>query len=577
MFFFEKKNQKTFASCRVFLWRVRDSAMNGFLRLFSKKAVLAFLLANAPLHATEHRGGVLHFASYQADGTIDPQISYETDIWQILYVTQDQLLDFRKAEGHDGAQVVPDLAEALPEIRDGGRTYVFRLRKGVHFSTGRTVEVEDVVASFRRMFRVSGPNVGSWYGIIVGADACLKKPDTCMLEGGVEADPAGRTITLHLTRPDAEFAQKIALPFASVLPADTPAHDLGTTPPAATGPYMIQSYDPLRGMVLVRNPYFHEWSTEAQPDGHADRIEIRYGLQAESEVSAIENGSLDWMSDPPPLDRLAEIGGRYPALAHIDALTAYYFLEMNTHQPPFDDVRARQAVALAVNRRVVVNLFGGPALGSPLCHLLPNGLAGSEPYCPYAKTPGPTWDAPDLARARALVKASGTAGMRVTLIASDRDVEHSMGIYLQSVLQDIGYDARLHSISFNIRDSYMENTSNHVQIGLTNWFQDYPAPSDFLNVLFSCASFHPGSDASINMSGFCDPGIDARMQAAMAAELSDPAGAARQWAAIDHDLTDRAPYAALFQIHWLDLTSSHFGNFTFSPLFHMIFSKAWVQ
>ena len=167
--------------------------------------------------------------------------------------------------------------------------------------------------------------------------------------------------------------------------------------------------------------------------------------------------------------------------------------------------------------------------------------------------------------------------MRVTLIASDRDVEHSMGVYLQSVLADIGYDARMHAISFNIRDPYLSNSNNHVQIGLANWYQDYPAPSDFLQVLFSCAGYHPGSDASYNMSGFCDPAVDARMQDAMAAELTDPAGAARLWASVDHDLTDRAPSTTLFQIHWLDLVSARLGGFTFSPISHMIFSKAWVQ
>ena len=549
-----------------------------FWSSFSKKdCLLALLLTCGTANAQTHQGGVLHFASTQASGTIDPQISYTTDIWQVLSVTQDQLLCYRKAEGADGLVLVPDLAEALPEIRDGGRTYVFRLRQGIRFSDGRSVEVEDVVASLRRIFRVSGPNMGSWYGVLVGADACLAHPAACTLAGGVAGDAAARTITLHLTRPDSEFAQKLAMPFAAVLPADTPAHDLGTTPPVATGAYAVASYNPIRAMVLVRNPYFHQWSADAQPAAYADRIEIRYGLQTESEVSAIERGTLDWMSDPPPLDRLAEIGGQYPGLAHIHPMLAYYYLMMNTHLPPFDDVRARQAVALAVNRRVLVNLYGGPALGTPLCHLLPEGLPGSQPYCPFTKDPGAVWRAPDLARARALVAASGTAGMRVTLIASDRDVEHSMGIYLQSVLADIGYDARLHAISYNIRDVYLSNSNNHAQIGLANWYQDYPAESDFLQVLFSCASFHPGSDASINMSGFCDPALDARMQDALGAELAHPQSAARQWASVDRDITDRAPSTTLFQVHWLDLVSTHFGNFRFSPLFHMIFSKAWVQ
>jgi len=116
-----------------------------------------------------------------------------------------------------------------------------------------------------------------------------------------------------------------------------------------------------------------------------------------------------------------------------------------------------------------------------------------------------------------------------------------------------------------------------VQIGLTDWYQDYPSPSDFLNVLLSCASFHPGSDASINMSGFCDHAIDARMQAAMTTALTDQAAADAQWTALDKTLTELAPISTVFQINKLDLVSARVGHFRFSPLFHFIFSEAWVQ
>jgi peptide/nickel transport system substrate-binding protein len=540
-------------------------------------ATAALLLAGATgAAAADHRGGILHLGAYQPSGTIDPMINYETDFWQLFAITQDGLLAFRKAEGEAGLALVPDLADGLPTVRDAGLTYVFHLRSGVRFSDGRTVGVADVLASFRRIFRVSGPNAASWYGIIAGAGACLKLPASCTLEG-VTGDTTTNKVTIRLVRPDPEFTQKIALPFASILPADTPPHDLGTVPPAATGPYRIVSYNPVRGMILERNPYFQQWSADAQPDGFVDRIDIRYGLQGESEVSAIENGSLDWMADPPPLDRLAEIGGRYTAQAHIHPMLGYYYLMMNTHLRPFDDPRARQAVAYAINRRVLVNLYGGPALGTPICQLLPAGLPGHADDCPFTVSPGPHWAAPDLARARALVAQSGTAGMHVTLICSDRDVERSMGIYLQSVLRDLGYDASVHSVSMNIRDTYLQNSANHVQIGLANWFQDYPAASDFLGVLFSCASYHPGSDASINMSGFCDPAIDTRMQQALDREATDPADAARLWAGIDHDVTARAPSTTLFQINWLDFVSRRIGHFRFSPLFHAIFSEFWVH
>ena len=54
-----------------------------------------------------------------------------------------------------------------------------------------------------------------------------------------------------------------------------------------------------------------------------------------------------------------------------------------------------------------------------------------------------------------------------------------------------------------------------MQISYSDWYADYPAASDFLNVLFACAAFHPGSDASINIAGVCDPALDAMMNHAM--------------------------------------------------------------
>ena len=524
-----------------------------------------------------HRGGVLRLTANAGAGTIDPQINYESEFWQIFFFTQDELLTFRKAEGKAGLELVPDLADSIPQAQDNGTTYVFHLRQGIRFSTGAPVTVADVVASFQRMFKVSGPNTGSWYSKLVGADACLKDTAHCTLDGGVVADAQANTVTFHLTHADPEFLSQIAVPFAAILPAGTSPHDLGTTPPAATGPYMIASYAPEREMRLLRNPYFKEWSADAQPDGYVDEIRYRYGLQDESELTEVENNDQDWMYDEKPLDRLAEIGSRHTDLAHIDALLAYYYLMMNVNLPPFNEVKARQAVAFAVNRKALVNLYGGPALGDPLCQMLPKGLPAYVPYCPYTKSPDGTWSAPDLERARQLVRESGTLGAKVTLVTSDKQVERTMGIYLQSVLSDLGYQASVHSVSFNIRDTYLQNSSNHVQIGLTDWYQDYPAPSDFLGVLFSCKSFHPGSDASINMAGFCNQSVEADMDRAYALDVTDHEGALKLWTQIDREVTDLAPAATLFQIHFLDVVSPRLGNFRFHPLYHMMFAEAWVH
>ena len=127
-----------------------------------------------------------------------------------------------------GFEVVADLAEELPEAQDGGKKYVFKLRKGIKFANGSELTVTDVVASFQRIFKVGGPTAGTLYNGIVGADKCLATPATCTLEGGVVADEAAGTVTINLVAPDGEFLQKIAIPHAAILPAEAPLKDVGT-------------------------------------------------------------------------------------------------------------------------------------------------------------------------------------------------------------------------------------------------------------------------------------------------------------------------------------------------------------
>ena len=171
--------------------------------------------------------------------------------------------------------------------------------------------------------------------------------------------------------------------------------------------------------------------------------------------------------------------------------------------------------------------------------MLPPGFPGHKDYCPYTKNPGTTWSAPDVAKAKQLVKESGTAGQKVTVLVPDDEVNKAIGVYLQSVLNQIGYKASVKPISGNIFFTYVQNTKNKVQINVQQWYQDYPAASDFLNILFGCDSFHPGSDSSINIAGFCNKTIDDQMNTALSARAStDEAAANDEWAKIDQAVTD---------------------------------------
>jgi peptide/nickel transport system substrate-binding protein len=524
-----------------------------------------------------HKGGTITLLAKSAGGSLDPQVNYTLQYWQLYQAMYDGLLAFKKVDGQSSFTVVPDLAEALPQVSDGGKTYVFKLRSGIKFSTGNPVTVDDVVASFERIFKVSSPTAGTFYNGIVGADTCLATPASCSLAKGVIGDAAASTVTIHLTAPDPEFQYKLAVPHATVLPKGSPATDAGTQPLPSTGAYMVSSYDPNRALKLVRNPNFSEWSRDAQPQGYPDEIDENFGLSVEAEVTAVQNGQADWVFDPPPADRLGELGTKYASQVHVNPLTAFWYLTLNMNLAPFNNPQARQAINWAVDRAALVQLYGGPNLAQPACTILPPGFPGHVDSCDYTKGGGTTWSAPDLDKAKQLVQQSGTAGQEVGIVVQDDEVNKAIGEYLQSLLTQLGYKPKLKPLSANIQFTYIQNTNNKVQLALTSWYQDYPAASDFLNVLLSCASFHPGSDSSINIAGFCDKDIDAKMQHALTAGQTDQKQADTEWGQIDKAIMQQSPVVPVFNPKLIDFTSKRVGNYQFSKQFYMLVDQLWVK
>ena len=552
-----------------------------YQRLMTCAAATSLLAASTTMvsaaYMAEHRGGTLKVIAHSAQGTLDPHINYTLQYWQFYQTVYDGLLKFSQVDGPNSFTVVPDLAEALPAPENGGKTYTFKIRKGIKFSDGREVTLKDVVASFQRIFKVSGPTSGTFYAGIVGADKCLKEPKTCTLEGGVAADEAKGTITLNLVAPDAEIFQKLALPHSVVVPADSKMEDAGTVPLIGTGPYMITEFDPNKSMKFVRNPHFKVWSEDAQPDGYPDEVDYGLNLTDEAQTTAVENGEADWMFDQVPTDRLAEVGTKFKDTVHVTPLTAFWYAPMNVNIPPFNNEKARLALAYALDRNAMVKLFGGQVLAGPTCQVLPVGFPGHEDYCPFTVGGGPKYNGPDMDKAKALMAESGQKGQKVTIISEDTDASKALGTYMQSVMNDLGFDTSLKPISSNDQFTYIQNTKNNVQISITQWYQDYPAASDFLNILFGCESFHKDSDSSINIAGFCDKDINDKMHKALELGVTDQAAANKMWAEIDKAVTDKAPAVALFNPKHIDFTSKRLGNFKFSLQFYFLITQAWVK
>ena len=187
--------------------------------------------------AAEHRGGTLTVSSSaRAPATLDPSVAYDYTTWQILVLTGDGLMGYRKVGGANGVTLVPDLAAALPQVSPDGLTYRFALRDDIRYSTGEPVRPEDFRYGLERAFSLDSGGA-SIFDALEGASACFAEPATCDLRDAVEVDEG--SVTIHLARPDADLPLKLTLPFAFPVPAGTPLKDQRFAPVPGTGPYMI--------------------------------------------------------------------------------------------------------------------------------------------------------------------------------------------------------------------------------------------------------------------------------------------------------------------------------------------------
>ena len=527
-----------------------------------------------------HVGGTLRIAGGGAADssfdTPDPGATYRLGSWQMAAVVYDGLVTYRRTGGPSGETVVPDLATALPVVQDGGATYVFKLRKGIRYSNAAPVKPSDLRYALERQYRAHTGATGLMN--IRGSGRCTKR--VCDLSSGVVADDGSSTITIHLEAPDPDFLFKLALPFGSFLPRGSPQIGVTDTPLPGTGPYLIKRYVPSRQLLLVRNPYFHQWSAEAQPAGYPDRIQYNFGLAPSPATSAVETGRDDLALEGTPANRLREIATRFSSLAHPFAQPATYYMSLNTRIAPFSDVRVRRALNLATDREKLVELWGGQQLARPTCQVLPPGIAGYRPYCPYTAKPNAAglWRRPDLAKARRLIAAAGGAHGAVT-IAVNRDVpaRAAIGRYFAGLVAQLGFQPRLRLYP-DIQSVYVAagNPRTRTQMAFSGWFSDFPRASDFFSTLLTCGSYQPHG-FNLNAGGFCQPALDREIAHAQALASSDAAASAALWSRVDQQVVDAAPWVPFLNGAGLELTSKRVANYQRNPQFGVLIDQLWVR
>jgi YVTN family beta-propeller protein len=467
-----------------------------------------------------HRGGT--FTAGISGVGLDPAFPDSLELG-MLY---DGLVAFRRVPGAAGEVVVPDLALGLPAPGDGGRTYTFRLRRGVRWSTGGAVTGREIRRGIERAVASGAlPDLA-----VVGADRCT--PVVCDLSAGIAVDDAAGTVTIRLSRPEPEFLDDLALTVA--VPVPTPLAGVDHPLPT-TGPYRVGRYDPDVSLVLIRNPYFHEWSHAAQPAGFPDRLVFTVDHWTFEHPGGIPRSRFDWM-DVRGAD-LAALRSRVGDRLRVSPRLAERYLFLNTSVAPFDVLAARRAVSYAIDRAAVAAGLADP--GEVTCQVLPPTIPGYRPYCPYTLRPDAsgTWHAPDLATAQRLVQQSGTAGAAVTVWTSSAVARGMQPVV--DAMNEIGYRATLRVVPGG---AYFDELNRHpeAQAGSFGWIGGYPSASQF-TTSSECAAIRTGQ----NYARFCDPSIDARISDALALEAQSPQQASDTWAAVDRALTDEVPLVPL--------------------------------
>jgi peptide/nickel transport system substrate-binding protein len=504
---------------------------------------------------TEHRGGTftLVAAGPGMVATTDPDNgdSGRPQLVDKLTMTNDGLVSYKRVPGPDGETVVADLAQALPTPTNGGRTYAFQLRRGIRYSTGRPVRATDIRYGLERTFTVNAKYYHDFptpldsvpFGAILGAPQCLASPRSCDLSRGIVVDDKTGTITFHLRHPDPDLLAKLALPQGVAVPPEVSRRDSGLHPVPATGPYMITHYD-IRHAVLERNPYFHEWSHDAQPDGYPDRIVWRILKKPKQAVSAVEHGTADWLYTFSAItgQQIHEIETNYAAQIHPSAYPGTDLLDIEPNSPLGHDHLARQAIAHAIDR---VRLGSMLELASSLvttCQLIPPNFPGYRPYCPYRLEP---------ALAQKLVHRSPSYGKPVAVFSA---AGPPSGRYVVELLNTLGFRARL-----------LPSDENGYPIGvpdvqLTGWAMDYLGASDFIQVWPA-----PLTASELN---------DAREQ-----QGESQYQGTRAWAAADKRIADFAMVIPLSAGSTLGFTSKRVGNYQFAPVIgnSPIIDQMWVR
>jgi peptide/nickel transport system substrate-binding protein len=515
------------------------------------------------------RGTLRVFDAYDVEA-LDPGIAYNATDFALLRGLVRELYSFdSRREGEAALQPVPDLADGPYQLSDDGRTYTFKLRRGVRYDlpVRREVEAEDFVYAVERQLDPRYPSPNPYARLIHGVDdfAAGKAKHIAGLRAVDRY-----TLRITLDQPANDFPSILTLPFFSPVPKDHAAKYRPGLDYAqhliASGPYRLKQFTPGRLIELVRN---ERWDPHTDPLRAAwvDRITVSIGRTEAGIQQAIEGGEADLNLDAasPPVADLQRLSDD-PKLARqlaVETTGCVHYLSLQMDAGPTRKLAVRQAVNYAIDRRAVVLAIGGAYAGEPASTILSPTLAGYSAFDLY-----PSQDAagdPDKAK-QLLARAGYPGGVKLTYAGQSTERWKDLYEALRTSLARAGIGLEptfykgpeVYKKSLRIAAKREEH-----QLGAARWCPDVPGNGSrsFIGVLLDGRYLTPTT--SNNFGHYNNPKVNAMIDQAYA--TPDDRARTALWGHIDRTLMADAAWAPLVYDREAFFWSSRVRNWTFTP------------
>jgi peptide/nickel transport system substrate-binding protein len=472
--------------------------------------VLAAVVAT-PVPSTTVEGGTLRVKLLE-DPRLDFATTFDSDSWAIAYATCANLMAYPDRSGEPGSRPYPEGAAAPPKVSDDGKTYTFRVRKGMRFATGARLTAANYAAAIAR-----------------DRDPATQSPGADYVLDVVSVKARGNTLVIRLRKPDPSILFRLGMPFFCPVPVDLPHDPNAVDALPGSGPYSVASHRPNQEIDLARNPYY-----QGKRPHRASSIVFTIGGDPETNFHEVESGQVDLTTTTPPDADLRRLVRRYRlnrSRLFAAPVLATRLLALNSARPLFHaNPSLRRAINFALDRRALVRTRG--YLHSVATdQLLPPVAAGFRAVSLYAPVP-------ELKRARALARGHLRGGKAILYTRDTPDAVLRAQIVKQD-LRRIGLHVEIKVFAPDVFLEKITRSGTPFDIADYNWFADYPDPGDFVAALADGRGIRARNNS--DTAYFDNPSYNRKLAAA-----SRLGGAARYRAfgALDVEIMRRAaPYA----------------------------------